>query len=148
METPSELLEHLRAHEGCVLHPYLDPAGVPTIGYGHVIPSMDVAAISQDTAESLLRLDVRRARRQLLKASPAVVNATPRRQHALIDFVFNLGIGRYRRSTLRKAVERDDWPEAGKQMRRWVYARVNGTPVRLKGLVARREVCARWLEEG
>ncbi len=60
---------------------------------------------------------------------------------AIVDFTFNLGAGRLQTSTLRRRVNQRDWVAAEQELRRWVYG---GGKV-LPGLVARREVEARWL---
>ncbi|WP_259345130.1 lysozyme [Candidatus Liberibacter sp.] len=63
---------------------------------------------------------------------------------AIGDFVFNLGIGAYRNSTLRKRVDAQDWENASIEIRKWVFA--GGK--RLNGLVVRREVEAGLLLNG
>ncbi|WP_162184379.1 glycoside hydrolase family protein [Candidatus Liberibacter solanacearum] len=55
---------------------------------------------------------------------------------AIGDFVFNLGIGRYLASTLRKCVDAEDWVTASHEIRKWVFA--GGK--KLNGLVLRGEV--------
>lgn len=150
-EFSETLLAHVRQMEGCVLHPYLDRAGVPTIGYGHVIPSMHQPTITQDAAEALLCGDLRIARKALLSLSPSVASASQARQDALTDFIFNVGpgAGRYATSTLRRKVESGDWLAAATEMRRWVYAHdTEGKIIKLPGLVRRRGITAGWLERG
>lgn len=137
-----ELVAFLKVQEGWVPHPYICPAGYPTIGYGHRIPSMDAKPITKAQGEQLLRNDMRGARDAVLALSPNLIHTDERRTAALIDFVFNLGASRYRSSTLRKRVNEEDWAAAGREMRRWVYAagRV------FRPLVRRRDTAARWLE--
>ena len=66
---------------------------------------------------------------------------------ALVSFVFNLGIGRLRRSTLLRYIREGRSADAiKKQFRAWVYA--GKPPRKLKGLVTRREWEAnRFFEE-
>lgn len=139
-----ELIAFVKQQEGLVLHPYTCPAGAPTIGYGHVIPSLDHPPITEGKATELLMADLRLARDGVLRYSPSMEHESPRRLAALIDFAFNCGVGAYCHSTLRKAVDEHDWPEAAKQMKRWVYAAGKV----FQPLVHRREVAARWLVEG
>ncbi|MFT4325862.1 MAG: glycoside hydrolase family protein [Candidatus Liberibacter psyllaurous] len=73
-----------------------------------------------------------------------LIDAGENRISAIGDFVFNLGIGRYRNSTLRKCVDREDWINASHEICKWVFA--GGK--RLKGLVIRREVEAELLLKG
>ena len=54
---------------------------------------------------------------------------------ALCDFVFNVGVGNFRTSTLRKRVNARDFDRVPFEFRRWVYA--GGR--KLAGLAKRRE---------
>lgn len=139
-----ELIAHVKRWEGWRAAPYLCPAGIPTIGYGHVIPSLNTPPISQEEGEVMLRADLKVARQGALHYSPTLVHASPRRLAAVIDFCFNLGAGRYGTSTFRKRVEAGDWDGAAVQNDRWVYA----GKVKLPGLVARRAATSVWLREG
>lgn len=124
----------IRKWEGLRLRPYLCAAGVPTIGYGHVISSLSHPSISREQAEEWLISDMAKFKVQLLTASPSLVNASAHRRAALISFVFNLGIGRYRSSTLRKKVQEGDWEAAKREIQKWVF----GGGKKLPGLIARR----------
>lgn len=137
-----DLVAFLKRHEGWVPHPYICPAGYPTIGWGHRIPSMDAPSITKEQGELILKNDMRGARDSILALSPHLLQHDEKRLAALIDFVFNLGISRYRSSTLRKRVTEENWPEAGKEMRRWVYAAGKV----FKPLVRRRDAMAKWIE--
>ncbi|WP_240535905.1 lysozyme [Candidatus Liberibacter solanacearum] len=116
--------------------------GVWTIGYGHT--GNDVfkdLVITEQKAESLLKQDVLKFLTQVFKVFPSLIDAGENRISAIGDFVFNLGIGRYRNSTLRKCVDAEDWMDASHEIRKWVFA--GGK--KLKGLVIRREVEAELL---
>jgi lysozyme len=56
------------------------------------------------------------------------------KQAAIADFVYNLGIGSYTSSTLKKKVDANDWISAAVEIKRWDKA---GGKV-LKGLTIRR----------
>lgn len=134
--------------EGLSLKPYHDPVGYPTIGYGHLLskqPWADLSqwqAISLADAESLLQADMYTALKQVTAASPVLDDPDNwQRLAALSDFVFNLGIGQYRASTLKRKVDVEDWNAAQEQIKRWTRARGKV----LKGLVLRREAEARLL---
>jgi lysozyme len=58
---------------------------------------------------------------------------------ALCSFVFNLGAGALRESTLLKKLNAGDYVSVPAQMRRWNKAKVNGKKTILAGLVRRRE---------
>lgn len=134
--------------EGLSLKPYHDPVGYPTIGYGHLLSKQPWADLSQwqpismNEAEALLQADMFMALDQVADASPVLNDPDNwRRLAALSDFVFNLGIGQYRASTLKRKVDAEDWSAAQEQIKRWTRARGKV----LKGLVLRREAEARLL---
>nr|VFK04769.1 MAG: hypothetical protein BECKH772A_GA0070896_104581 [Candidatus Kentron sp. H]VFK04845.1 MAG: hypothetical protein BECKH772B_GA0070898_104961 [Candidatus Kentron sp. H]VFK08088.1 MAG: hypothetical protein BECKH772C_GA0070978_104861 [Candidatus Kentron sp. H] len=90
---PEELLRLARHFEGLRLVPYLCPAGVPTIGYGHTGKEVSaMGRIDQETAEAFLYIDMARSFVGAGKASPVLW--TDELKHAAIaDFCFNLGVG-------------------------------------------------------
>jgi lysozyme len=57
---------------------------------------------------------------------------------ALCDFVFNVKVDEFLRSTLREFLKEGDYRSAALEFPRWVYAEVNGEWVKLPGLVTRR----------
>jgi len=122
------------------LQPYICPAGYPTIGYGTVWKpdgskvTMDHAPISKETAEAWLVHELRHNYLAgVLKASPGLL-ARPRALGAMTDFAYNLGVARYRASTLRKRVDDGDWEDAKAQLMLWT----RGGGRVLPGLVRRR----------
>ena len=145
-----ELVALVKRSEGLRLEANLDPLGIPEIGYGHKLDSMAHPPITPDEALDLLGADLRAARDQLLAVSPSLFSATPARVAALADFCYNLGVGHYRSSTLRRRVDVADWPAAATEITRWVYghAAVTGVQVKLPGLVTRRATEAAWLAAG
>lgn len=156
MGTLSEALDLalplIRQFEGCHkrlpdgrIGPYICPAGYPTQGWGIVVPSMDVPPITQAQADAVLRREVPRYMQEALRASP-ILAAHPRRLAAITSFVFNLGAGRYRASTLRRRVDAADWDGACDELGKWV----RGGGRVLPGLVKRRaaEVALMRMREG
>lgn len=119
--------------------PYYDPVGFPTIGYGHLLsrepwsPLDRWSAITEAEADALLDRDMARAARAVLRLIE--VPLTDGQFAALTDFTFNVGAGNLQLSTLRRVINREDYPEAPNQFRRWVFAR----GVKLPGLVRRRD---------
>lgn len=119
--------------EGCRLTAYQDIAGVWTIGFGHVGKDVYEGLVwTQAQADDALLHDVNAARALLEMYSPNLANGT---LDALTDFVFNLGIGNYRTSTLCKCVNAQDWTGAKAQLLTWDHS--NG--VVIPGLLRRRE---------
>ena len=131
----------VRREEGWRADPYLDPVGYPTIGYGHRIPSLDHPRITREQGEELLRCDLRVYAEAVLDDAPHLLAEPPGRLAALVSFVYNVGVGAWRDSTLRRRVMASNWEGAAAQFRRWVYAtdQATGKKVKLPGLVARRQ---------
>lgn len=135
-----KLLGLIRQFEGLYLTPYLCPAGVPTIGYGATyyenstrVTLLD-PAITRERAETLLLWHVTKV------YLPAVMRLCPGldtegRIAALVDFAFNLGVGRLKGSILRRRLNAGKWDQVPTELRKWVMA--GGRP--LLGLVRRRE---------
>lgn len=107
--------------EGCRLQAYQDPNGNWTIGYGHKIPAA-VEPCTQQQADAWLEQDLALSYAELIQASPSVQDQKPGRQAALTDFVYNLGIGKYDKSTLHSAVTVQAWQNVKAQLALWVHA--------------------------
>ena len=132
-------MQLLKELEGFRSKPYLDGAGVPTIGYGSTYykngtrVSMNDVAISQFEATELLE--------DLLVHYVRTIDCYTRddiKQHefdALVCFAYNVGDGAFKKSTLLKKINANASAEEIKeQFLRWVN--VNGKPD--KGLRNRR----------
>lgn len=133
-----------RKFEGLSLKVYRCPAGIPTIGYGHVVPSMDTPDITPDIAEAMLKLDMTKALNTAIKLCPVLVLESENKQAAIADFVFNLGGGRLKSSTLRAAINAKDWYKSITELTKWV----NGGGKKLPGLVARRAAEIELIKRG
>lgn len=142
------LLALLRDAEGWEAKPYRCPAGYPTIGFGHRIPSMEHHELTPAEGETLLAEDVATMEAAVLKICPMLIGEPQPRIDAMVDFAFNLGPHRIHNTTLEKRIAVKDWLGAAAQLRRWVYATVDGKATRLPGLVKRRERAAKWMSEG
>ena len=146
--------------EGCRNRPYLCPAHIHTIGYGHVlyqeqirlpvvrVEGKDVPMIRKEMPlkpednrvwtkaeiDELFRIDVETFERGVLRLVPGVVG----RQgsfDALVSISFNFGLGNLQRSTIRQKILREDWEGAAEAFMSWSKA---GGKV-LPGLVRRRK---------
>ena len=127
--------EKIKSFEGCRLRAYQDAAGIWTIGYGHTRDVRRGDQITQFTAEEYLRMDIAEVVAQIETLG---LELSLPQLDALVSFVFNLGIGRLRRSTLLRYIREGRSADAiKKQFRAWVYA--GKPPRKLKGLVTRRE---------
>lgn len=159
-ETGKDLMHR---YEGCRNRPYLCPAHIWTIGYGHVLyqeqirlpmvrPSgktkADIPMIrseyplkpednrvwSKEEINELFRADVADFERGVLRLVPGVIG----RQgsfSALVSISFNFGLGNLQRSTIRMKANRRDWEGAADAFRAWT----KGGGKVLPGLVKRRE---------
>ena len=99
MAIDPRLLADLMRAEGCKLVAYRDGRGFWTIGYGHLLDqSIDWTGheIDQATADQLLALDAQDRGATPAMALPEWASLdTPCRQNALIECVFNLGVGHW-----------------------------------------------------
>jgi len=85
-------------------HPYVCPAGFWTIGYGHLCDPTH-PPISEDEAEAYLARDLVAALDATLRFCPVLGTEPEGRLVAILDFTFNLGVGRLQTSTLRRRIE-------------------------------------------
>jgi lysozyme len=112
MKVSKECLKMLAHHEGVRQKPYKCPAGLWTVGVGHLIgdgktlPDSWNRTFTLDEVYDILAKDVVRFERGVNKYI-----TVPLRQNefdALVSFSFNLGLGVLQRSTLRQALNRGD----------------------------------------
>jgi lysozyme len=146
--------------EGFRTKPYLCPAHIWTIGYGHVLyqeqirlpiartdekpaPLIrreyplrpeDARTWSKAEIEELFRLDVGAFERGVLRLVPGSAGHQGRFD-ALVSFAFNAGLGNLQRSQIRTRANRAHWPGAADALMQWTKA---GGRV-LPGLLARRQ---------
>ena len=117
--------------------PYLCPAGYWTRGFG-VLCKKDAGEITLPEAEAELAVLLPAYVAHAQRLSPRL---TGDRLVAISDFIFNLGPTRYAASTLRRRVNEEDWSEARREIRKWVF----GGGRKLPGLIIRREAEAALL---
>lgn len=134
MSIPLEAISLVKASEGCKLKAYRCPAGVLTIGYGTtgqwITPT---SVITRKQAENLLSQELLRCASAVLRLTKVPLNDN--QFAALIDFVYNLGAGRYQASTIRSKLNRHDYKGAAQVILKYVY----GGGRILPGLVIRRQ---------
>jgi lysozyme len=149
----------MHRYEGKRNKPYLCPAHIWTIGYGHVLyqdqirlpmvrnekyqgPIRKEYALldrdnriwSNEEIDQLFSQDVASFERGVLRLVPGVAG----RQgafDALVSFAFNAGLGNLQRSQMRMKANRDDWEGAAEAFMTWV----KGGGKVLPGLVKRRQ---------
>jgi lysozyme len=131
----------IKEFEGEYLDAYLDPVGIPTIGYG-TTRNPDTGRkiklgdkIDKATALRWLRLDTEKVRESVKKMVKVPINA--RQLDALTSFVYNVGPTAFADSTMLKLLNnKTDKRIVANQFDRWVYAK----RVKLPGLVRRRKL--------
>ena len=139
--TPSKnCIDLIKKFEGCKLSSYLDPIGIPTIGYGSIMwPDGKRVKLGQkitlQQAEDMLKWEIG------IKAKPvnsllSKVAINQNQFDALISFAYNLGIGALTSSTLLKKVIKNPCdPAIAVEFMKWV----NAGGKQLPGLVRRRK---------
>lgn len=146
--------------EGYRQRPYLCPAHIWTIGYGHVLyqpqirlpvtrsperqPPMirkeyplrpeDNRVFSKDEIDALFQADVAAFERGVLRLAPAL-DGHQGPFDACVSFSFNVGLGNFQRSSVRMRVQREDWEGAAAAFMLWT----KGGGRVLPGLVRRRQ---------
>lgn len=135
-------IELTKESEGFRSKLYNDAASYCTIGYGHLIklapcdgsePEGFKQGISVPQGTEILRQDMEKAERGIM--TEVDVELTDGQYGALCDFVFNVGIGNFRKSTLARRVKAGDFDRVPFEFRRWVFAGGRKLP----GLAKRRE---------
>ena len=149
----------MHRYEGCRNRPYLCPAHIWTIGYGHVLYQQQIRlpmvkkegesvqirkeypleegdnrVWSKEEINALFATDVASFERGVLRLVPGVVG----RQgtfDALVSFAFNAGLGNLQRSQIRIKANRGEWQAAADALMDWT----KGGGKVLPGLVKRRE---------
>lgn len=128
----------IKKSEGLFLKGYICPAGVTTIGYGHTRTAVLGQIITLAKAEFLLDSDIDIVESQLnIVLKDYSINQN--QFDALVSFVFNIGITRFKTSTILKmiCVNPND-PAIAKQFDRWVYGgngQHNGKDDNLNGVI-------------
>ena len=124
--------------EGYSSSPYRCAAGVWTIGFGTTrypcgrrVKGGDVNC-TREQAEQWLHHELEKAERVVVRYCKPYLNENQRA--ALASFVYNLGSGAFRASTLRRKINTGDFDDVPYQMSRWNKA---GGRV-LRGLTRRR----------
>jgi lysozyme len=149
----------MHQYEGCRNKPYLCPAHIWTIGYGHVLyqeqirlpmvakegqstmirkefplKQEDNRVWSKEEIEKLFADDVNLFERGVLRLAPTL-SGRQGAFDACVSFAFNAGLGNFQRSTIRMKINRGEWKEAAEAFMQWT----KGGGRELPGLVKRRK---------
>ncbi len=126
-------------HEGVRLRPYKCPAGLWTVGVGHLIgdgktlPDDWNRTFTMEEVNEILKKDLNRFEKGVLRLCPN--GLTQSRFDALVSFSFNVGLGNLQRSSVRMRHNRGDYDGAAEAFLMWTKAAGRVLP----GLVKRRQ---------
>lgn len=114
---------------------YLCPSKVWTIGYGSTGPGIMQSTVwTLKQAEAKLESHLWEFCIALMKVSPSLLTEKPQRIAAVLSFVYNVGIGKYKTSTFKKRIDAKNWQGAYSELQKWKF----GGGKELKGLALRR----------
>ena len=150
MITSEDGIKLIKHFEGCHYKPYLCPALLWTVGYGHVLyPEQNKLPLSQrksynlkaehnrnwsqEEVDELLKKDLRRF--ELGVSRYITIPLNDNQFSSLVSFAFNLGNGTLQSSSVRSKLNRGDKEGAMEVLLK--YCRAGGKV--LKGLQRRRE---------
>lgn len=125
--------------EGVSPKVYVDPAGVKTVCVGHAYTGPDGKPLrlgdsyTEDVCSYLLGQDIQTAQKAVKSAVKVPLSAGE--TLAYTDFVFNLGAGTFRKSSMLRKLNAGQHAAACNDLLKWVY----GGGKKLLGLVRRRE---------
>lgn len=125
-------IDLIKKYEGFSTRPYKCPAGVLTIGYGRTINVKPYDITSEEAETVWLRKYVKTIADQILAV--VKIELSNNQICALIDFVYNLGIGNFKSSTLLRKINQGDFSTAANEFLKWNKA----GGIVLKGLENRR----------
>lgn len=157
MRASPALNDYLQRREEFSATPYLDAAGIWTIGYGHVIRPHEkktLTLIDEAQGEQLMLADI--APTALYLDAIQTNFTTPLSQQqfdACVSLAFNIGLRAFENSTLLKRLRVADFAGAAAQFDEWVKVTKVGSDgvkrkVRLRGLVNRRRMDRAIFERG
>lgn len=118
MKMSDDGLHLLEMREGSRSTAYKDVKGIWTIGVGHTGPEVvEGLRWTQDQITNALRKDVGIAEDAI--NNNVKVELTQYQFDALCSFIFNVGVGAFKRSTLLKVLNRGDFHQACLEFDKW-----------------------------
>ena len=153
MRTSEKGIKIIVHHEGIRNRPYRCPAGLWTVGVGHLIgdgkslPESWNRTFTEDEVNALLRSDIARFELGVSRMLSKV-----RVKQCIFDvcvsFSFNHGLGLFQASTFRQEIIRGNEKGAVDSLLKYCKARVNGVLKEVRGLKLRREAEAKMFKSG
>ena len=145
-------VKHLMSSEGVEYGVYLDSAGLPTIGVGHLITAKEhkqgylmiggkrvslESELNDSQVMQLLRQDI--ASREKAISRLVKVDLNSDQFDAVVHFVFNVGVSAFKGSGLLQDINAGNFSAVPEQLRLWNKVTLHGQKVVSKGLKNRRE---------
>ncbi len=124
LQTSNDGYELIKGREDLRLDAYQGPSGKWTIGWGHTKSAKPGQSISRRDALRLLKEDVKYIEghvRRMLK-----VSVNQNEFDALVSFAFNIGITRFRRSSVLRELNAGNRTKAADAFLLWTKIRING----------------------
>jgi lysozyme len=142
MKISKNCLDIIEKWESLKLDAYIDPVGIPTIGYGTIrYPNGQKVKlgekISQAEAEAFLKFEIDDIV-DALKDSLTGINLNQNQIDAVVSLCYNIGVGAFQSSTVLRQLKAGDFPAASRAFDLWNKGTVHGVKVVLQGLVNRR----------
>ena len=145
-------VQFIKRYEGLRKTLYKDVAGLPTVGYGHLLLPDEKAgnyvnlggqkvyldrALTDAEVDTLLRQDIAPKEQNVRNA--VSTQLTQSQYDALVSLCFNIGGGAFAKSSLVKSINAGNMDAAPEGFLAWSKARVNGELQVVKGLLNRRQ---------
>ena len=117
-EIPECGVDLIKRFEGCELTAYQDQGGVLSVGYGHTGDDVcEGMTITQEQADDFLEQDLQTSQNAIDQL--VTVPLTKNQNGALLSFVYNVGQGNFKKSTLLKRLNANQYLLAADQFPAW-----------------------------
>lgn len=143
-------LKFIKHHEGFKKNIYKDVALLPTIGVGHLLlpeenqrGAINIGGtfikppLTDAQVDALLRQDLERFIKSVQESCK--VELTQNQFDACVSLAFNIGVGGFKKSSVVKRINANDFPNVPDAFMMWSKATINGQRQVVKGLVNRRK---------
>lgn len=120
MKAALDLLVRLvMGFEGCRLEAYLDVRGIPTIGWGETQGVKMGMVWTQAQADAVLRMRVSQFLLGVYKRAPMLWLEPPERAAACGSLAYNIGLGAFNASTVKRKTNNGEWEAAANAFLLW-----------------------------
>lgn len=134
MKISSRGLEFIKSFEGFAPVTYICPAGLVTVGFGHVVKEGECyGSLTYKQAEEILKKDL--AKYEYLLNREGFPALSQNQFDALLSLAYNIGAKAFINSTLCRQLKLGKFANAANEFTRWVYCKGEV----IDGLVRRRQ---------